>query len=416
MILDIYLLAQDTISKSDRQAPHSIKEILTLPQAPSIKNISTVSRLKHMYTDGKISGQLMLMYAGYNYKIKGTRNTYATAIGGEFKYELAKLDGFNAAAAIYTSQDIDSLTGNFYTGHQNNELSSSKGKDTKIAEAYINYNYKNFNFRAGRQVLNTPLVDNDPIRIIQDTYEAYIATYSYKNLKFIAGNVQRWQGYDAGLGRGFIKVGKNGIWLGGIKFSNKYIDSSVWYYNILDITNAIYMDSSYHYNLNQNIFLHASIQYINESELKNSGISANVYGVMTELISHGLDIFIAYNKAIVPRHKQSFSAFGGGPLYTSMDTMILDNIAIGRDAYAYVLSASYTLHHVSFIYAQGNFLGGANSRGVKAHIVEQDIRLEYQPNDKLTLGAITAFYDNRQNPEDASSNWIRTEAYLSYNF
>ncbi len=416
IMLHLSLLAQNTISKKDRESPHSIKETLNLSQMPSIKNISTVSHLRHMGTAGKMSGQFMLMYAGYNYKPMAAKDIYATAIGGEFKYELAKLDGFNAAAAIYTSQDINSLTGSSYKGYQNNELSSSKGKYTNIAEAYINYQHKNFNFRAGRQVIITPLADNDPIRMIEDTYEAYIATYLYHDFTFLVGNLQKWQGYDAGLDNGFIKIGKNGVWLGGIKFSNKHLDNSIWYYNILDMTNAVYADSSYHANLNQNIFLHASVQYINESELKNSGISANVYGAMIGLISHGIDIFVAYNKAIIPKHKQSFSAFGGGSLYTSMDTMILDNIAIDRDAYAYVFSASYTFHNINFIYAQGYFLGHDNSVGVKANITEQDIRLQYQLNNKTTISTMAIFDNNLQNPNDVSTNWVRAETYISYNF
>ena len=47
-----------------------------------------------------------------------------------------------------------------------------------MAEAYINYKYDTLNFRAGRQVLNTPLADSDDICMIQNTFEAYVATYN----------------------------------------------------------------------------------------------------------------------------------------------------------------------------------------------------------------------------------------------
>lgn len=419
IMLATTLFAQDAISKQDREAPHSVQDTLNLPQAPGITNLDVVSHVKHMFEDGEFNGQFMMMYAGYNSASNAsgsTAPTHSTAVGGQIKYALAKLDGFNAAAAIYASWDILPLSGDISQGHQNYELSSASGKYTSLAEAYINYSHDDFNLRAGRQVLQNPLVDNDPIRIIQDTYEAYIATYKYHDLTFTAGNVQKWQGYDAGLINHFITVGKNGLWLGGVEFSNKNIDSSLWVYNILDMTNATYTDISYHDNLTPNLFLHVSAQYLNEQEIKNSGISSNVYGGMIEFISHGFDIFAAYNGDIVPKHKQSFSAFGGGPLYTSMDTMIIDNIAIGRNAQAFVISPSYTYKKLSFIYAYGEFTGNANPQGIKANVIEQDARVQYQPNDKLTLALMTTVYDNVQDPSDAGGHWTRLEGYVAYNF
>ena len=413
------LFGQDIISQQNREAPHSVQDTLNLPKAPGITNLDIVSHVKHMLKDGEFSGQFMTMYAGYNSASNAAgsdTSTYATSVGGQIKYALAKLDGFNAAAAVYASWDILPLSGDISQGHQNYELSSTSGKYTSLAEAYVNYNHDNFNLKAGRQVLQNPLVDNDPIRIIQDTYEAYIATYLYRDLTFTAGNVQKWQGYDAGLINHFTTVGKNGLWLGGVEFSNKNIDSSLWFYNILDMTNATYADISYHDNLIPNLFLHVSAQYINEQEINNSGISSNVYGSMIELISHGFNFFAAYNGAIVPKHKQSFSAFGGGPLYTSMDTMIIDNIAIGRDAQAFVISPSYTYKNLSFIYAYGNFTGNANSQRIKAHIIEQDARVQYKPNDKLTLALMTAVYNNVQDPREAGGHWTRVEGYMAYNF
>ncbi len=415
----ISLFAQDIISKQNRESPHSIKDTLTLPQVPSITNLDVVSNVKYMFEDGEFNGQFITMYAGYNAAsnaIGSNQNAYSTSNGGKIKYALAKLDGFNAAVALYASRDIFALSGDINQGHQNYELSSSSGKYTSLAEAYINYNNGNFNLRAGRQVLQNPLVDNDPIRIIQDTYEAYILTYLYGDLTFTAGNVEKWQGYDAGLINHFITVGQNGLWLGGVEFSNKNIDSSLWIYNILDMTNATYTDVSYHVNLTPNLFLQVSAQYINEQEIKNSGISANVYGSMMELIYHRFNIFAAYNASIVPRHKQSFSAFGGGPLYTSMDTMIIDNIAVDRDAQAFVISPSYTYKNLSFIYAYGRFTGNANSQGAKANTIEQDARVQYKPNDKLTLALMTAVYNDVQNPSKSGNHWKRLEGYIEYNF
>ncbi len=62
------------------------------------KEVSIVNNFNNMFLDAKVSGQVKIMYGDYNYKNKN--NTYATAIGGIIKYELASLNGFNAGGAV----------------------------------------------------------------------------------------------------------------------------------------------------------------------------------------------------------------------------------------------------------------------------------------------------------------------------
>ncbi len=379
-------------------------------------NISAQTQLIDIFKDGVVSGQIDSTYIQQNFQNATDTNNYATALGGKLKYETASFEGFNAAVAFYTSQDINFATGDRSKVKQNSELSSDKGSYTQAAEAYINYGYEGFNLRAGRQVIDTPLADSDSIRIIQNTFEAYIATYTNDALTFQAGKLVSWQGYDAGLENGFTPVGKQGAWLGSASFSNNLFDASAWFYNVTDFSNLFYTDAGTHIHVNNDVLLHVRAQYINEQELKQSTINAQLYGVKSTVEFEGFAISAAYNKALVGKDKTSFSGFGGGALYTNMDTMILKEIATDRDAEAFVGGISYTYDNIKLIYAYGDFHGSANSLGEKADIIEQNIGFEYNVNNDLKLSAIYAKDIDKIDPNNTQTNWDRVQINIAYNF
>ena len=396
-----------------RERLHSVKKAVYSVGKIEQKEISVVDNIRHMFEDGKVSGQIRMEYAGYKQKQTNVDDSYATALGGILKYELAELNGFNAAAAVYTSHDIG-----FFTGEgtkQNSELSSSKGSFTEMSEAYLNYHYKEFNFRAGRQVLDTPLADSDDIRLIQNTFEAYVASYNYEGFAFMAGHINLWQGYDADLDDGWNKAGIEGTNFGGVSY-NDVLELNLWYYNITQQTNAMYLDFGLQYSINKDMIFHAMAQYLKEDELSNSSYASEIYGAMLEYVMYGLSFNVAYNQADSRNGKQSFSGTGGGTLFTSMDTMILDNIAQDRKANAFVSGISYNYKDLNFLYAYGSFKGDENSLGVKEHIIEQDIGFEYNFNDKFIVAAIYVMEEDKQNIQKTDYDWDRTQVMLNYNF
>jgi len=375
-----------------------------------------VSTIGQMFEEGKVSGNIRSMYAGYDMKKENENDIYATAFGGYLKYETEELNGFSAAAAFATSHDIGFVTGDKGI-KQNDELSSSEGRYTVLSEAYLSYKYDDFNFRAGRQVVDTPLANSDDIRMIQNTFEAYIATYEALNFNFMAGKLQKWQGYDAGLNDGWVKAGEDGTLFGGITYSSDVLEANAWYYNISKLTNATYLDAKFSYGINDDLSILGAVQYLRENEIDNSGTEASIYGLLAEVSAYGVTLNAAYNKSEKESGKASFSGFGGGALFTSMDTMILDEIANDRDARAIVGGISYEMGDVTLSYAYGDFKGEADSLGDKAHIVEQNIGLEYSViEDKLTLGAIYAIENDRESSVKTENDWNRFQVMASYNF
>jgi hypothetical protein len=400
-----------------RDRLHSVKKAIGNVHETEQKELNVVDGFSHMFRDAQATGQIRSMYSGIQYK--NAQDIYATAIGGFLKYELAEYKGFSGAVEFVTSQNINFLSGDGV--RYNDELASSNGDYTQMSELYINYAYENFAFRGGRQTIDTPLADSDDIRMVSNSFEAYIASYELDTIMFEAGYLVSWQGYDAGLETPWEKTGKDGTYLAGIIYSDDNLDANIWYYNIngemndATANNSYYGDIIGHYHISKDIFLHAGIQYLQQDELDKSGVASSIYGGTAELVVYGLGLNIAYNKADKKSAKGSFSGFGGGTLFTSMDSMILDVIAIDRDADAVVAGISYELGDFNFLYAYGDFNGDADSSGVTEHIVEQNLGVAYEHNE-VTLGAIYTKNSDKKNTNSNDGDWDNLRVLIAYNF
>lgn len=372
--------------------------------------------LKNIFTDAKVSGQLRSVYADYDQKEEATnKDRYATAIGGELKVETASFYGLNAAAAFTTSQDMGFATGDKDRSENNNELSSSAGNYTQLSQAYINYTYDTFNFRGGRQTIDTPLADSDDIRMIANTFEAYIATVTFSDFTFMAGNLQQWQGVDADLDAAWVKTAEDGTWFGGVTYGGAF-NLSAWVYNITQMSNALYADIDFSYEIAEELSFLAALQYLHESELDDSGVEAEIFGAKAEVSLYGIGLSLAYNKAEKKEGKESFSGFGGGTLFTNMDMMILDEITIDREASALVGGISYALGDINFFYFYGDFIGKADSAAEKAHRVEQNMGFEYTIDETFVAALMYGIQEDKEATALNENDWSRLQVTLNYTF
>ncbi|MDD3477013.1 MAG: hypothetical protein PHI38_09100 [Sulfurimonas sp.] len=426
LMLNNNLGATQEAPQSIKDREHSVRDIIDKVSKPIETDVSTADKIGHVFKDGTVSGQVRLLYSGYNNS--GALDQYATAVGGMLKYKLAEYNGFNAAIEAITAQDTNFATGD--DAKQNSELSSSKGSYTEFSQAYLNYKNGALNIRAGRQVVGTPLANSDDIRMVPNTFEAYIATYTNEEITLKGGLLTKWQGVDTGLDPDYhwSETGDDGTYFGGISYSTKFLDTRLWYYDISEDTNAnsatgnvanssVYSDISLHLSISADYALHANVQYINQNESDNSGIDSSIYGAMAEFVMfEDFAITAAYNKSEKQTGKGSFSGFGGGTLYTNMDSMIIDAITLDRDAKAIVAGITYRIGDFGFLYAYGDFDGEADSLGVKEHIVEQNLGFEYTPNENLTIAAIYVKNDDKENTQSNGGDWENIRALISYSF
>jgi len=428
-LLTSCLLAHSLYASAPEKRNKSVREAIESVTKQPEKEVDIVSEFKHMFRDGKASGHIRTMYSSY--ENDNATNIYATALGGWLKYELAEYAGFNAGVAFITSYDLDFASGSIDEGKRNEELSSSVGHYTEVSEAYINYRYKNLNLRGGRQIVDTPLVDRDDTRMVMNTFEAYLLSFEMDDFSFLGGHLSRWQGNDAGLDaeKPWVKMGKDGVNFAGLTYSNDSIQTNLWYYNISNASeadiangadtngnNAVYADLVGSYEISDNIEMHAGLQYLKESELDNSGVEADIFGAMSEVVIDGFGLNIAYNQSLKKNGKHSFRGYGNGALFTDMDAMILDEITQDRDAHSVVGGLVYEYKHINLLYAYGDFIGDANSNGNSAHIVEQNIGLEYSPNDNFTISAIYVMDDNKENSASQEFNNKNMRMLVSYSF
>ena len=399
--------------KKQKDDLKSVRDIIQTSPKTMEKDIGLVNGFRAMFNESKTGGQIRSVYASY--APKDMDEIYATAIGGSLKYELAKYDGINAGFALTFSEDIEIASGDLDKQKRNDELSSSEKKYAQLSEAYLAYEGCLFDYKLGRQIIDTPLADSDDIRMVQNTFEGIIVEYPSDEINIKAGYLSRWQGYDVGLDEGWIKTGENGTAFIGAAYSD-IIELSVWHYNISSLTSASYLEGTYVYELNEGFFLGASLQYLNERELKKSGIEADIYGAMAELGIYNMTLGVAYNSSKSKESKESFSGFGGGTLFTNMDIMIIDEITQDRDAASYVGGISYKLGDLSLLYAYGSFKGKSDSSGERADIVEQDMGLEYNFNDEFVAYLMYVKSQDRLNTIATDYDYDHLRVMMNYNF
>ena len=392
----------------------------------------STNNLVDMFKNSKLTGQTKFMHS--THKVKNNPNPYTTAIGGNLLYELAKYNGFNAGLGVATSFDITKLSGD--SEKMNPNISSTDGDYTVMNQAYLNYINDGFNICLGAQIIDTPLADSDDIRIINNTFEAVVLTYDINNFSIMSGYLAKWQGTDAGLDtdNAWQKTGKNGTTFGGVSYSDDLIDSSIWYYDISK-TNAetntleqnianksVYLDLALHTHPSKNIFLHYNAQYLKQSKQANSNIDSSIYGFLFEAVFfEDLSLSVAYNKSDKrDSNNGSFSGFGGGTLYTNMDSMIIDNITTDRDAKATLNSISYNYANFSYVYAYGDFIGDKDSSGQKEHIIEQNIGVDYSLSENLNFGAICTINEDKEDTQSGASfdngNFENYRFVVAYSF
>ena len=409
----------------NRDRKQSVKQMIGDVAKSEQKKITIVDKFRHMFEDGKVTGQIRLMYMGYDEQ--NSNNSDATALGGMLKYELASYKGFSGGVAFRTSNDIRALSGSDL--HHNSELSGDSRSYTQLSQAYISYTQDKFSFKGGRQILDTPLADSDDIRMIPNSFNAYVAEYKLEHVELHGGYFDRWQGSDAGLDNTWVRTGKNGTFFTGVVYDGKTFEANGWIYDFSNASqtaiasgadangnDSYYVDFGAHYHINKDIHLHGVVQYLKQNERDNSNVSSEIYGATAEVVIKGLTLNVGYNDAKREAGKHSFSGYGGGYLFTNMDAMILDEITEDRRAYAWVGGLNYEVGEMSFLYAYGDFQGDADPTGVKAHITEQNIGLEYTHDKELTIAALYVIDRNKEEPQSQDFNNDNFRVLVAYNF
>jgi imipenem/basic amino acid-specific outer membrane pore len=381
----------------------------------------SASSIDEAFVAGKASGQIRAAYVNQDNAVN--TDTYGTSLGGILKYETADWNGLKLGVGAYISQKLHFATGSFDEGKANPDLFA---EDTQsyayVGEAYVGYTLGDLNLKVGRQLIDTPFADTDDIRMHPNTFEAAIATYSgIEGTTLLGGYVTRWAGYDSGddISK-FKKLGgdeSNGVAVvAAINESIENLALQAWYYNIDEISDAIYGDATYAIPFNETMGLELSAQYAHFSEEKGSGMDGNVYGIGAAFNVGPLSVGAAYNKASNDNGKSVSNGFGGGPYMTSMEEWTIDGM---EDAKAYQLSAELDmadagLEGLTLTALYGDF----KSTPADQHIKEIDVIAAMELSEAITGDISYAMIDDKNKNADsgADAGYDRFLVRLNYNF
>ena len=203
-----------------------------VPVEPVVEAPVSKAASSHSFADalknGKYSTNLRLFYMDRSFDEDKTGKPDAKALtfGGIMKYESAAYHGFRFGLAYYGSHSV----GGIFDREEGigTSLLQPNGDDIAfLGEAYLQYDLENTMFKAGRQRLSTPLMQDHDLRLLPSTYEAAIVrNKDLPDTMVEAGYVKRYSGFVSKLS-GFddqdTKWGKDG--LGYIYIKNKSIEN-----------------------------------------------------------------------------------------------------------------------------------------------------------------------------------------------
>jgi imipenem/basic amino acid-specific outer membrane pore len=386
----------------------------------------SASSIDEAFVAGKASGQIRAAYVSQDNAVNP--DTYGTSIGGILKYETADWNGLKLGVGAYVSEKIGFATGK--NDKVNLDLFDEEGKSfAYVGEAYLDYTINDLNVRVGRQRLDTPFADTDDIRMLPNTYEAAIATYSaIEGTTLVGGYVTRWAGYDSGdykstfkkvdadLRAGFDGKSDGIIVLGAVNESIENLAVQAWYYGADRVANISYLDAAYVIPFSEEMGLEISAQYAHFREKNNTGFDGSVYGVGAAFNIGALTVGAVYNKASNGEGKVPPIGFGGGPYMTSMEEWTIQDM---EDAKAYQLNAEIGLGGIGLEGVTLTALyGDFKSTPLDMHLTEFDAIVSLELSEAISGDISYATINDKKNNADggADAGYDRFLVRLNYNF
>ena len=342
------------------------KIALSVAMLGLISSVNAADDMASMFSEGKASGQIRMFYIDREYQGGAGVKTHrdSTSLGGHVKFETAKLNGFSAAAAFYTTNDL----GINQHGKQDPSLLGTGLESYSIlGEAYLGYSFADLGYKTdlklGYQRYDVPMMGSDDARMLPNTFRAYklvskdidgttiqlahvdrIAYGTFSNI-YAGGILAATAGYpvngNAGTGTyhnlGVATVGKKTDGVTNLlvtykakNFHIKVSDDYAW-----DLYNTIYADAGVSWNCLLNSDIHPFLQaqlikqdsvggnYMQYSTLGGNGEIDSLYWAAKFGAKYaGFMAYVAYsqtdsnNDTDTDYKNAVVSQFGGMPAFT----------------------------------------------------------------------------------------------------
>ena len=377
----------------------------------AVSSAHAVESFDDAIKNGTTSGQFRLGYISVAPDVAGEKTTTGAALGGHIKFETAKWNRLQFAIAPYFSEKISLLSGDAAKSELNGDfLDSNNQSFAYFGEAYFNYALENGQIRYGRQLLETPFINTDDLRMLPHTFEALWVNFSpLKNLELETGWVSRWAGFNTGGDQHKYKeAGVEGVFALGANYaSNDELKFQAWYYDVRESYQILYGDLNYLGLKN----LELGFQYGNYTEENASNTDGSVIGVMASYNLKPVTITLAYNKTDNDTGKSVSTGLGVGNFYTTMDD---SHIADKNDAVAYRVGLDYAFSEDTNL---GLFYGHfEDANTANFDLDEWNLIFTHQVTKLLDVEYILAVHENDATPNDVSTNQTRNLLRINYIF
>lgn len=437
--------------------------------------------ISSMFSEGKVSGQIREFSISREITVDNSHlyTRQANAIGGHLKYETASLNGLSAGVAFYTSNGFglgSPKDDPAYRSVDPTLLGKDNANVAYIGEAYLQYKYENTTFKAGRQVLNTPMAGTDDARMLPNLFEAYVLTNTdLPDTTLVAAHVTKFaqgtfgraynaaagtpdavlsatSGYSAADSRdqatSFVNMGEyalgsagnnDGVTVGAVIYSGiENLKVQLWDYYAYNILNAMYGQADYTVAaLSNGVTPYVSAQFIKEDGVGNNYASALAGEVDSLYIAAKVgakfgnaNAYIAYSStgsnsaaeaAATPLKNAIISPWGGMPAFTQ-GMVTRHQFMAGVDTWKVAgsynfkdmgVNASATAYYTSFK------MDGNSGYGVARTATEPGFDLQYYPEavKNLQLRLRGNFPRNYKNATGAAKvGWNEYRFIVNYNF
>lgn len=301
--------------------------------------------LQRAFKDGDIDAQLQLFY--YNIDRKNDPDIYASATGGFLRYTTDTKNPLFASVRFHTSNPIISS--------KNREKTALVKKDgsalTTISESFLAYKTESRILKAGNFIISTPMMNDDPSRIVPWSYRGFAYTgETIKNLKVqlyyidaIRSNTSDEYIKDSPSGEfdniTMLSFHYNG--LGGLK-------SQVYYYYSPRLYSTFVTQNDYERALDANTLLCFGLQYFRSGDGgkyakrddRNGGDDINLVALRSSIDTKDWFLSINYSK--------NFGESGVGTGYGGAASVYTSSMmANGRGAFkpeTWMLKSIYDLN------------------------------------------------------------------------
>ncbi|MEA2048772.1 MAG: OprD family outer membrane porin [Campylobacterota bacterium] len=312
----------------------------------------TLTYSKETNSDKKINiGQFKTHIELFHYQILShhegdSLEARATALGGFIQYTSAPLYHFGLNLKQYASHLI------FQSQNpENTSLTDWAGEDINpLSEFNLYYQNDNVHIKAGKQQLQTPLINDDTTRLIPFSYLGLTADINLDtSSKLFLGHISEFRANNSETYTEYSSSGfaEKGVSFVGLHTTLDSIKAEAYYYYAFKLYNTLHLQVEDHYQYSEEKTLFYGIQAIhtqknkngiNISNTKNGGgdvkLVAGKIGIRSEKFSYTASLSYNFGEDGINR------GYGGlSSLYT---TAMITNGKLDGNPFAKSLKVRYT--------------------------------------------------------------------------